>query len=52
MTGVAAAHAERTGAGRAARPVMVQQIKGLHGCVSHAWPYAADGGFIDGPKVS
>ncbi|WP_203030441.1 DUF3152 domain-containing protein [Frankia nepalensis] len=32
-------------------PVMMQQINGLHGCVSNAWPYAQDGTFHDGPLV-
>ncbi|MEV4944279.1 DUF3152 domain-containing protein [Streptomyces sp. NPDC053755] len=33
-------------------PVMMQQIKGLHGCKSNAFPYDEDGSYISGPIVS
>ncbi|MER8047611.1 DUF3152 domain-containing protein [Streptomyces sp. NPDC094032] len=39
------------GAGRLA-PVMMQQIKGLDGCRSNAFPYDEDGIYITGPIVS
>ncbi|MEW1902160.1 MULTISPECIES: DUF3152 domain-containing protein [unclassified Streptomyces] len=32
-------------------PAMMQQIKGLDGCVSNAYPYAEDGSYITGPIV-
>ncbi|MFK0158731.1 DUF3152 domain-containing protein [Streptomyces sp. NPDC090493] len=33
-------------------PVMMQQIKGMHGCLPNVWPYDGQGRYLTGPAVS
>ncbi|MFE6409912.1 DUF3152 domain-containing protein [Streptomyces sp. NPDC057837] len=32
-------------------PVMMQQIKGMHGCVPNVWPYDGQGRYVSGPAL-